>query len=92
MIKVVKMITGEELIGDVTENDAKINIKQPAIIQLMPSRTDPNQIMVGLIPYAQYTKSHAIEVDVRNVIWSESPVDELYNQYNTMFGTGIQLV
>ena len=92
MIKIVKLISGEELIADATEANNLVNLKKPAIIQLMPSRNDPNQIMVGLIPYAQYTKSHAIEVDVRNVIWSESPVDELYNQYNTMFGTGIQLV
>jgi hypothetical protein len=58
----------------------------------MPSRTEPNQIMVGLIPYAQYTKSHAIEVASSTVLWVEEPVDDLYNNYNSMFGTGIQLV
>lgn len=92
MIKIVKLISGEELVGDVTMDATKLNINTPAMIQLMPHRTDPNQFMVGLIPYAQYTKSHAVEMDRSHILWVEEPVEDLYNNYNTMFGTGIQLV
>lgn len=92
MIKVVKFRTGEEIIADVTDTDNKFVLDKPALIQLMPSRSDPNQIMLGLIPYAQYTKHHELSVLKTDIIWSEEPVDDLYNQYNSMYGTGIQLV
>jgi hypothetical protein len=93
MIKVIKLITGEELVADVTiDAEGQANLSKPAALQLMPSRTDPQQIMVALMPYAQYTKSHAIEVHMENILWMEEPVDELYNQYNSIFGSGLQLV
>lgn len=92
MIKIVKLISGEELVGDVTIDEDKLNISNPAMLQLMPSRNDPNQFMVGLIPYAQYTKSQAVEMRMNHILWVEEPVDDLYNNYNSMFGTGIQLV
>lgn len=92
MIKIVKLISGEELVGDVTVESDRLNISKPAMLQLMPHRNDPNQFMVGLIPYAQYTKSHAVEMNMDHILWVEEPIDDLYNNYNTMFGTGIQLV
>lgn len=92
MIKIIKLISGEELIADITEVEGKLNVKQPAVIHLVPSRTEQNQIMVGLLPYAQYTKSHSLEVAKTAVLWTEEPADELYNQYNSIFGSGIQLL
>jgi hypothetical protein len=92
-IRIVKLTSGEELIADVTDGaTTSLVLKKPAMISLMPSRTDPNQIMVGLLPYAQYARDHTVVVDRSFVVWQETPVDELYNQYNTMFGSGIQLV
>jgi hypothetical protein len=91
MIKILKLVTGEEIIADAVRSDTDWILKSPAVIQLMSSRTDPNQIMIGLLPYAQYTQGHNIVVPLNFVIWSENPVDELYNQYNSMFGSGIQL-
>lgn len=92
MISVVKLISGEELIADVQVIENKLSIKKPALLQLIPSRNEPQQIMVALMPYAQYVQDHTIDVELSKVLWQERPVDELYNQYNSMFGTGIQLV
>jgi hypothetical protein len=92
MIKIVKLTTGEELIADVERVDGKVSLKKPAAIQLMPSQTNPQQIMVGLFPYAQYAQNHGIDVAESFIVWESTPVDDLYNQYNSMFGSGIQLV
>lgn len=91
MIKIVKLITGEELIADTTANHSSITLKQPCAIQLMPSRTDPGQTMMGLIPYASYTENFEVTVTHDKVIWQEVPSKEIYNQYNSAFGSGIQL-
>ena len=91
MIKIVKLITGEELIGDVTKTGGVYTIKQPCAIQLMPSHADPSKTMIGLIPYASYTENFSIDVHEERAIWIEPPAKELYNQYNSAFGSGIQL-
>ena len=91
MIKIVKLVTGEELIADTDVDHNGITLKQPCAIQLMPSRTDPGQTMMGLIPYASYTEDFKVTVSLDKVIWQEKPSKEIYNQYNSAFGSGIQL-
>ena len=91
MIKIVKLVTGEELIADTEIDQHGITLKQPCSIQLMPSRTDPGQTMMGLIPYASYTEDFKVTVSFDKVIWQEKPSKEIYNQYNSAFGSGIQL-
>lgn len=92
MIKIIKLITGEELIGDVSPIDGQFVIDQPCAIQLMPSRTDPSKTMMGLIPYASYTVDFRVTVKESMIVWQETPSSEIYNQYNAAFGSGIQLV
>lgn len=91
MIKIVKLVTGEELIADTEVDHNGITLKQPCAIQLMPSRGDPSQTMMGLIPYASYTEDFKVTIHLDKVIWQEKPSKEIYNQYNSAFGSGIQL-
>lgn len=89
MINIIKLSTGEEVIGDVTEVGSKLSIKHPCLLQLVPSRSNPNEPTMGMFPYAVHTKDHKVLVSIDHVIWMEEPVKELYNQYNSAFGTGI---
>ena len=90
MIKVVKLVTGEELIADVAGSEI-LTLSKPCVLQMVPSRQNPEQPMMGMFPYAPYTEDHTIEVDRARIVWSANPVKELYNQYNSAFGSGIQL-
>ena len=90
MIKIVKMITGEELIADVTGSEI-LTLSKPCVLQMVPSRQNPDQPMMGMFPYAPYTEDHCLDVDVEKIVWDAKPVKELYNQYNSAFGSGIQL-
>jgi hypothetical protein len=47
---------------------------------------------MALIPYAAYTKDHEIEIDARHVMWEAELADDVLNQYNALFGSGIQIV
>lgn len=92
MIQVIKLLSGEELVGDVSKQGNEVTIKQPCYLQMVPSRSDPSNPMMALIPYAMYLEDHSITVEDTNVLWSGKPVSELYNQYNNVFGSGIQIV
>ena len=91
MIKIVKLITGEELIADVTADGITMTLRKPCALQMVPSRQNPDQPMMGMFPYAAYTEDHYIDVDIDKIVWDATPVKELYNQYNSAFGSGIQL-
>ena len=89
MIRILKLVTGEEIIGDIEEKHGDVTIKKPCYIQIVPSRTNPEQPAMALMPYAAYTKEHKVVVDVGSVVWTEEPMTDLYNNYNTMFGSGL---
>lgn len=89
MIKILKLVTGEELIATVKENNDGLLLDKPCVLQMVPSRADPQQPQMALIPYAAYTVDHAVTVSKSSVVWTEEPVKELYNQYNTIFGSGL---
>ena len=89
MIRILKLVTGEEIIGDSSEAHGEITVKKPCYIQIVPSRADPEQPAMALMPYAAYTKDHKVVSDISSIVWSEEPLIELYNQYNSLFGTGL---
>jgi len=93
MIKITKIVTGEEIVGDTTFNESRthITIKDPCAIAYVPSRDQPGQQAMGLVPYAAYTKDHSVTIEVAKIVWSEELVEEVYNQYNKVFGSGIQI-
>lgn len=92
MIKLFKLITSEEVVGEVTDNGESITIKRPCAIMLIASRSTPDQHSMALIPYAGYAKDHVIEIDKRMIVWSAELADDILNQYNAIFGSGIQIV
>jgi hypothetical protein len=46
---------------------------------------------MGMFPAAQHLKGSVIEISTDHIIYMGEPVEELYNQYNSIFGSGIQL-
>jgi len=92
MIKIIKLITAEEILGDMTIEDEVLKIKEPCAIIMIPSQSSVNQHSMALMPYAGYTKNHRIEVNMNKIVWIAEPAEEVYNQYNKIFGTGIQIV
>jgi hypothetical protein len=91
MIKIVKISTAEELVGDIIDHENEIEIKEPCAIAMIPSQSSLTSHSMGLIPYAGYTKGHTVTIKKDKIVWIAEPVEELYNQYNSIFGTGIKI-
>jgi len=91
-VKIVKFMTGEEVVGDCTKRGSRIFMEKPCAIVLINSKSTPDQHSMALIPYAAYTKDHKIEIEKRHVVWEADLEDDVLNQYNRLFGTGIQIV
>ena len=92
MVKLFKLITSEEIVGYCTRKGSTIYIDKPCAIMLISSKSTPDQHSMALIPYAAYAKGHKIEIEKRQVVWEAELEDDVLNQYNMLFGSGIQIV
>jgi len=88
MIKVFKLINGEELIAKVEPAGHGWNLKDPAAIVIQ--QTDKG-VGVGLAPYMPYSLSD-ITLNSSAVISEAIPNLNMENEYNRIFGSGIQIV
>lgn len=88
MIKVFRMINGEEIIGNVKDsNDREYVLEKAANIMVQETERGMG---VGLAPFMPYAegKIHLM----RTAIAAEgNPVVQMENEYNRIFGSGIQI-
>jgi hypothetical protein len=87
-IKVFKLISGEELIADVTSGSSEgYHLETPASIMLQQTE---NGIGVGLAPYMPYVEGKPYLY--KSAIASEGePATAMRNEYSRLFGSGIQI-
>lgn len=92
-VKVLRLISGEEIMGDVSEKeDGTIYIKDVCQIATSYADTTTATARVGLAPFMPYTKSSdGITVAKSYVGFIVDPVNELTNEYNKIFGSGFVL-
>lgn len=87
-VKVFRMINGEELIAEIFNYyDTTVELKNPA--QIMLQRTDTG-MGVGIAPYMPYASGN-IHVYKNAIAADCDPDQNLVNEYNRIFGSGIQI-
>jgi len=85
-VKYIKLLNGEELIAEVVTEDLKTVIKNPIRLVIMPSRNDPKNPQVGLAPWAEFSDDKEIVLDRSHILAIMTPIQEIVNQYNSIFG------
>lgn len=85
-VKAVKLISGEELVGEVVfeEND-KILLKN--VLAIMIQRDAQGNLGIGFVPFAPYLgKSATFEFLKDKLQFVNEVDDQMKNQYNSIFG------
>ena len=85
-IRIIKLVTGEELLGDVTDQGLTYSIKNAVIVALVPSRANPQQPSVGLAPWMPYAENDPVVIPKQHVVYDAKPIKEMVNNYNSIFG------
>lgn len=92
-IKLVTFKTNHTIMGDVTIVGDRTYIKQPVQVVSVPPRsaTDPGSVAFSpFLEYAEEFKS-GFEINNGDILITSTPVRELENQYNQIFGSGITI-
>jgi hypothetical protein len=90
-IKLITFKTNQTLIGEVvSDTNYYITINQPVQVVIQPTKEGP---MMGFSPYLEFAEEFktGISIPKDNVQCITTPVSELTNQYNQVFGSGIQI-
>tara|TARA_B100000809_G_scaffold203267_1_gene204256 strand:+ start:290 stop:565 length:276 start_codon:yes stop_codon:yes gene_type:complete len=80
-IKIVKIISGEDLVGDWSEKESIIS--NPVV--MVPVSKD----QLGFTPWIPLAEEKEIKLKEQHILTIATPDDKLQNEYNRMFGSGI---
>lgn len=90
MIKLVTFKTNQTIMGDVDEQADFFMVKQPVQVVMQPTKEGPAIAFLPFLEFAQEFKT-GIRVPKEDVLVVNTPIIELENQYNQIFGSGIQI-
>ena len=90
MLKLLTFKTNQTILGEVTETLNSWMVKQPVQVIVQPTKEGP---MMGFSPYLEFAEEFKTGIGIpKDVVQSvTTPIIELSNQYNQLFGSGIQI-
>lgn len=82
-VRLVRLITGEMLLADTTDNGSTLTLKKPAwIAQVKPGE-------FALVPWLPLSKEESVTIDSSKFIYCVEPETGILNEYSTAFGSGL---
>ena len=89
-ITVIRLVTNEEIIGDISETETTHIIKKPAVLGFLADDDGkPNMVLQKYLPHSEAGDDSEIEISKDHVLFSFEPLDEIVNHYNEILGSGI---
>jgi hypothetical protein len=91
-VKLVTFKTNQTLIASVDCTDENtISLKQPVQVIVQPGKD--GQPMMGFAPFLEFCEEFGtgIKIPADTVLTITTPVRDLENQYNKVFGSGIEI-
>jgi hypothetical protein len=94
-IKLLTLKTNHTLMGKVTEDlmGAVITIKEPVQVVQVPPRAQNDPGSIAFAPFLEYATEFkdGFKIKKDDILVTSTPVVELENQYNQIFGSGITI-
>ena len=94
MIKLVTFKTNHTIMGEVDDSSSTlVKIKKPVQVVNVPPTQDNPQGGIAFSPFVEYASEFLTGFKIKrdDVLMINTPVVELENQYNQIFGSGIQI-
>lgn len=73
-MKLIRLVTGEEVIAQIQEDDTSITIEEG--VMLIPA----GEGKIGMVPFMPYSDGSPITINKRHVMFTTNPNEDLYRQ------------
>lgn len=92
-IKLLTLKTNHTLMGKVTEELTEVIIKEPVQVVQVPPRSQNDPGSIAFAPFLEYATEFkdGFKIKKDDILVTSTPVVELENQYNQIFGSGITI-
>lgn len=90
-IMMLRLVTGEEIIGKVGVVGNMIKVVKPAAVMLQPPTSPAGRANMALVDYIPMAKTKEIILDPRNVLFTYEPDNQIESAYQQNFGSGLVL-
>ena len=89
-VKLITFKTNQTVMAEVTEQEHTVVAKQTVQVVVQPQNGQP---MMGFVPFLEYTEEFktGIEFNKSDILTINTPVRELENEYNRLFGSGLEI-
>jgi hypothetical protein len=89
-VKLLTFKTNHTIMGDVVKQNGNYVISQPVQVVMQPSKEG---MSIGFVPFLQFCDEFKTGITLvkEDILCETQPVVDLENQYNDMFGSGIQI-
>jgi len=83
MVKIVRLINNEEVIGQIEETRSGVTIKKGAVI------VPVGEGQMAMVPWLPHSKTDSVTIPMDKVMFSFEPLTELANEYSSKLGSGL---
>ena len=90
-VKVLKLITGEEVIARVSEESSNLlTLEKPMTLQMMPPNTSTGQVGFALVPWIKAAKNDKTTISIEHILVTDEASDQTEKNYLQVI-TGLSL-
>ena len=90
-VKVLKLITGEEVIARVSEESSDLlTLEKPMTLQMMPPNTSTGQVGFALVPWMKAAKNDKTTISIEHVLVTDEASNQTEKNYLQLV-TGLSL-
>lgn len=83
-IKCVRIITGEDVIADYSENGDTAKLENPLRVSMVPGGAN-GQPNFGFMPFPLVSNDKIVEIGLDKIVFVCEPAEEFLAQYNSIF-------
>ena len=91
-VKVLKLITGEEVIARISEEERSdlITLEKPMTLQMIPPTTSTGQVGFAMVPWIKAAKNDKATISIDHVLVTDEASDQTEKNYLQVV-TGLSL-
>ena len=90
-VKVLKLITGEEVIARVSEEHSNLlTLEKPMTLQMMPPNTSTGQVGFAMVPWMKAAKNDKVTISIEHVLVTDEASSQTEKNYLQVI-TGLSL-
>jgi hypothetical protein len=89
-IRLVTLKTNHTILGSLDVDGGHYILKEPVQVIMQPTKEGPMMAFSPFLDYCEEFKT-GIRIQKEDVLCVTTPMRELENQYNQVFGSGIQI-